>query len=64
MSLRGTIKRYTLIIERLNKNHYSTLDELKDLLHQQGFEISERTLQRDIEAIKNEFDISVKLNIL
>ena len=62
MSLRGTIKRYILIIEQLNKNNYSTLDELKDLLHQEGFEISERTLQRDIEAIKNEFDIGIQYN--
>src|SRR6476659_7787669 len=59
MSAQGTIKRYQLILEKLRYNSYPSFEELRDFLHEQGFEISKRTLQRDIDAIRNEFSVSV-----
>jgi len=58
-SIHGTIRRYYLIIEKLKRNAYLSLGDLRDYLHEQGFEIAERTLQRDIEQIRVEFDVSV-----
>jgi predicted DNA-binding transcriptional regulator YafY len=59
MSAQGTIKRYQLILEKLRYNSYPSFEEIKDFLHEQGFEISKRTLQRDIEAVRNEFSVSI-----
>lgn len=58
-SVHGTIRRYYLIIEKLKRKAYPTLRELQDYLHDQGFEIHERTLQRDIEQLRVEFSVSV-----
>src|SRR5919107_5694223 len=59
MSAQGTIKRYQLILEKLRYNSYPSFEEIKDFLHEQGFEISKRTLQRNIEAVRNEFSVSI-----
>src|SRR5215831_6911377 len=59
MSAQGTIKRYQLILEKLRYNSYPSFEEIKNFLHDQGFEISKRTLQRDIDAIRNEFSVSI-----
>ena len=59
MSAQGTIKRYQLILEKLRYNSYPAFEEIKSFLHEQGFEISKRTLQRDIDAIRNEFSVSI-----
>ncbi|TVR36938.1 MAG: WYL domain-containing protein [Cryomorphaceae bacterium] len=58
-SIHGTLRRYYLIIEKLKRKAYPSLRELRDFLHEQGFEIAERTLQRDIEQLRVEFDVSV-----
>ena len=55
MSRQGTIKRYTLIIEKLERNHFPAFEDLKLMMIEEGFSISVRTLQRDIEQIRNEF---------
>ncbi len=60
MSTQGTIKRYILIIEKINDSKYPSLENLREFLRDQGFEISERTLQRNIEAIRLEFNIDIK----
>jgi len=59
MSAQGTIKRYQLILEKLRYNSYPSFEEIQSFLHEQGFEISKRTLQRDIDAIRNEFSVSI-----
>lgn len=61
-SVHGTIRRYYLIIEKLKRNAYPSLTELCGYLHEQGFEIAERTLQRDFKKIREEFDVSVNYN--
>lgn len=62
MSTQGTIKRYTLLIEKINIGTFPPFSELKDFLEDHGFTISPRTLQRDIEQIRNEFCIEILYN--
>lgn len=60
MSKHGTIRRYTLEIEKIRFNHFPSFKELKDYLYEHGFEIGDRTIQRDIEQIRFEFGIEIK----
>jgi len=62
MSKQGTIHRYSLIIEKTRDGHCASFAEIQNYLHDHGFEISARTLQRDIEAIRIEFGIEIKYN--
>jgi len=62
MSKHGTIRRYTLIIEKIGRNQYPSFDTIKDYLFEHGFEDSARTIQRDIEQIRFEFGIEIKYN--
>ncbi len=59
MSLQGKIRRYTLIIRKITRGTHPTFKEIADYLAEEGFEISPRTLQRDIEEIRNEFGIKI-----
>lgn len=47
MSKHGTIKRYTLIFEKIGRNQYPSFDIIKDYLF-------------DIEQIRFEFGIEIK----
>ena len=62
MSQHGTIRRYTLVIEKINSGQYSSFEEIKDYLFEHGFEVGDRTIQRDIEQIRFEFGIEIKYN--
>lgn len=59
MSKQGTIRRYYLEIEKIREEKFPSFKEIKDYLHSQGFELSDRTIQRDIEQIRIEFDIEI-----
>lgn len=67
MAKRDFIQRYIFIINRL-KSRASTFEELQDyLLRQQQItgdklEISQRTLQRDLNEIRTLFDIDIQYN--
>lgn len=67
MAKRDFIQRYIFIINRL-KSRASTFEELQDyLLRQQQItgdklEISQRTLQRDLNEIRSLFDIDIQYN--
>lgn len=67
MAKRDFIQRYIFIINRL-KSKASTFEELQDyLLRQQQItgdklEISQRTLQRDLNEIRSLFDIDIQFN--
>jgi len=67
MAKRDFIQRYIFIINRL-KSRASTFDDLQDyLLRQQQItgdklEISQRTLQRDLNEIRSLFDIDIQYN--
>jgi len=60
MSQHGTIRRHSLIIEKIGRNQYPSFDLIKDYLFEHGFEVSPRTIQRDIEQIRYEFGIEIK----
>jgi len=60
MSIQGTIKRFALIIDHIAQYRYPSLSSIKNRLEEQGFSISTRTLQRDIEQIRYEFDLSIQ----
>jgi predicted DNA-binding transcriptional regulator YafY len=62
MSAQGTIKRYTLLIEKIGLGHFPSFQELQEFLDDHGFTISQRTLQRDIEQIRYEFGIEIVYN--
>ena len=60
MSKHGTIRRYTLEIEKIKRGQHPSFQEIKDYLFNYGFEIGDRTIQRDIEQIRFEFGIEIK----
>jgi predicted DNA-binding transcriptional regulator YafY len=60
MSAQGTIRRYTLEIEKISSYRYPSFQVLQNFLHDHGLEISKRTLQRDIEDIRYEFGVDIK----
>lgn len=62
MSRQGTIRRYTLIIEKINRNQFPSFKEIQDYLDEFGFTLSKRTIERDIEAIRNEFGLEITYN--
>jgi predicted DNA-binding transcriptional regulator YafY len=59
MSRQGTIRRYTLIIEKINFGQYPSFSAIQDYLDEFGFALSKRTIERDFEAIRNEFGIEI-----
>lgn len=62
MSHRGTIRRYTVIIDKISRNSYCTALDVLDYLDDLGLTVSKRTFERDIEAIRNEFGIEIEFN--
>lgn len=62
MSQRGTIKRYTAILEKLQFKQFPSAQEILDFLEDLGFSISKRTLERDFDAIRNEFGVEITYN--
>ena len=55
MSQRGKFKRYLLILEHLH--HTPNFKELHANLDDHGFPLSQRTLQRDLEDLRDEFGV-------
>lgn len=62
MSRQGTIRRYMLIIEKVSHHHYPRFQEIGNFLSDCGFEVSKRTIERDLEALRNEFGIEITYN--
>jgi len=62
MSYQGTLHRWLLLLQKTGGNQLPTFEEIKSFLHGSGFEISTRTLQRDIEQIRTEFGIEILYN--
>jgi predicted DNA-binding transcriptional regulator YafY len=60
MSKQGIFKSYQLIIDKIARRPGITFRELEEFLHDEGFEVSYRTLQRYIEQIRNEFSIDIR----
>lgn len=62
MSKHGSIKRYSLIIEKITKTSFPSFAAIRDFLFEHGFEVSDRTIQRDIEQIRFDFGIEITYN--
>ncbi len=60
MSKHGTIRRYTLEIEKISRGQFPSFQSISDYLVDHGFEIGSRTLQRDLEQIRYEFGIEIQ----
>ena len=62
MSRQGTIRRYTLIIEKISFGQFPSFKEIMDYLEYYDFEPSRRTVERDFCAIRDEFGIEITYN--
>ncbi len=51
--------RYKLILDKLQSKSFCTFDEIDKNLNQHDIYISPRTLQRDLETIRNDFGIEI-----
>ncbi len=60
MSKHGTIRRYTLEIEKIKQGQLPSFQIIKDYLVGHGFEVADRTIQRDFEQIRFEFGVEIK----
>lgn len=59
MSYRATLKRYLLILEKVSRSPYPSLQQLKEMLNSHDLSCSDRTIQRDLESIRDEFGIGI-----
>ncbi|MFN8284708.1 MAG: WYL domain-containing protein [Chitinophagales bacterium] len=62
MSLTGKLKRFDLIITKLERIKYVSMDAMLSYLNQHDHKIVSRTLQRDFEELKIEFNIYIEYN--
>lgn len=60
MSTQGTIKRYLLIFEKLERGRFPSFRDIRSFLGEKGFELSDRTISRDIDQMRNEFRIDIR----
>jgi len=59
MSLQAKVKRYSLIIDHVKRLKYPSFRDIHNMLNDYGFGIDSRTLQRDIEDIRDEFGVEI-----
>lgn len=64
MRIYRTITRYFSIINKINSSHFPSFRGIQEYLEDRDFSISHRTLQRDIQNIRNEFGIEISYNKL
>jgi predicted DNA-binding transcriptional regulator YafY len=60
MKITTSFRRHYLIIEFIRRRKHATLQEVLYYLHEHGLEIVERTLQRDIEGIRSDYQINIE----
>lgn len=60
MQASGKIKRYFRIIDIVQRNPLPTAEKITDLLFEDGFDISVRTLLRSLKELRDEFFIDIK----
>ncbi len=58
-SIKGSIKRLGLILDKIEHSHFPTHKEIQTYLENEGFELSDRTIQRDFEELRFEFGIEI-----
>ena len=52
-------RRYQFIIEKLKSKTFTSFEEINETLDQHDIKITKRTLQRDLQTIRNEFLIEI-----
>jgi predicted DNA-binding transcriptional regulator YafY len=63
MSNYSLLKRFAIIVDKINNKRPPSLKELLESLRQQGFDVSSRTLQRDIERLRDDFDLNIYYDV-
>jgi predicted DNA-binding transcriptional regulator YafY len=58
-----TIKRYSLIVSKIQEGKYPSLSQLLQLLRNNDVKVSERTLQRDIEHLRVHYSLELEYSI-
>lgn len=59
MTKHTTIRRFSLVIEKIERKTYPSFDDIQEYLKDHGFEVSKRTLQRDLEQIRRDFGVEI-----
>ncbi len=62
MSVQGAIHCYLLIIKRINLFGYASFADIRKELHNHDFKVSDRTIQRYIQHIREEYKIEIIYN--
>lgn len=62
MSAQAIIRRYKRIIDILESGQYPSLEDIIEYIERVGLKTSKRTIERDFEAIRNDFDIEIEYN--
>lgn len=62
MSAQAIIRRYKRIIDILDSGQFPSMDSTMEYIERIGLKASKRTIERDFEAIRNEFDIEIEYN--
>jgi len=62
MSAQAIIRRYKRIVDILESGQFPSMDDIQSYIEQVGLKASKRTLERDFEAIRNEFDVEIEYN--
>lgn len=60
MPNRKATRRWFYILQKLSHNHYPSKSDLKEYLEGVDFSFSNRTLERDIEALRTDYGISIE----
>lgn len=59
MANHSTLRRFTLEIEKISRGQFPSFKKIKEYLIDHGFKLSDRTLERDFEQIRDEFGIEI-----
>lgn len=59
MPVQAVIKRYFLIYQKVKVAHYPSIGNIMSYLEEEGFQLSERTVKRDIAQLRDEFGIDI-----
>jgi predicted DNA-binding transcriptional regulator YafY len=60
MASYSILRRYSLILDKLDNSHFPTKQQLVEFMHGHGFEIGERTLSRDLERLREDFAVEIE----
>ena len=60
MAHHRTIRRYVLIIEKIEQNRFPPFERLQSYLGDHGIQVSKRTIERDLEQIRYVFGLNIK----